>query len=369
MNLKERIELYKEIEKLRGNPLIVYVTSQRSGASGQMAGDVIDEFIDQIELLDNDLPAVDLLIESTGGDGLTAWRIITLLRAKAKKVNILIPHSAFSAATILALGADEVVMGRYGSLGPIDPQITVKNKDGSEKKFAYEDIVAFIDFTKKEFGLTEQKNFESAFRILCETVEPSALGFATRASSLAVSIGERLLQMHLTDPDKKSQAASIAKKLNKSFFSHGHALSKTEAKDIGLNIVDPSADIEKLMWNVHSSFEKQLQTRKPFDVIAEFLSEPAASPYLVSPTPLNLPPQIPQDLAMQLMQTEIVKQLAVATPDVRRDIKTAFLESARAASESRAKIKILLTRNVNMSFAANAVVLEQGWVSLDIHKK
>ena len=68
MNLKERIELYKEIEKLRGNPLIVYVTSQRSGASGQMAGDVIDEFIDQIELLDNDLPAVDLLIESTGGD-------------------------------------------------------------------------------------------------------------------------------------------------------------------------------------------------------------------------------------------------------------------------------------------------------------
>ena len=175
--------------------------------------------------------------------------------------------------------------------------------------------------------------------------------------------------MHLTDPDKKSQAASIAKKLNKSFFSHGHALSKTEAKDIGLNIVDPSADIEKLMWNVHSSFEKQLQTRKPFDVIAEFLSEPAASPYLVSPTPLNLPPQIPQDLAMQLMQTEIVKQLAVATPDVRRDIKTAFLESARAASESRAKIKILLTRNVNMSFAANAVVLEQGWVSLDIHKK
>ena len=90
---------------------------------GLMAPDSINELTDQIQAIDGEEhEAIDLLIESIGGDALTSWRLISLLRTSFKKVNVLVPHSAFSAATLLALGADEIVMGRYGCLGPIDPQ-------------------------------------------------------------------------------------------------------------------------------------------------------------------------------------------------------------------------------------------------------
>ena len=135
MGLTERAGLYRDIEEHRGRPLMVYVTSPRKGAEGGMAGDVIPEFIDQIQKLPADARELDLFIESNGGDALTAWRVMSLLRERVDKIYVLIPCSAFSAATLMALGGDEMILGKYGCLGPIDPQITAKKSDGSQQHF------------------------------------------------------------------------------------------------------------------------------------------------------------------------------------------------------------------------------------------
>ena len=100
----------------------------RNGASGNIAPDAIAPIIGQIEKIDPSSKEVDLLIESFCGDALTSWRIISILRARFNKIHVIVPSECFSAATILALGADSIVMGKYGCLGPIDPQITVANK-------------------------------------------------------------------------------------------------------------------------------------------------------------------------------------------------------------------------------------------------
>ena len=52
MNLSERIEIYREIEKLRDRQLVVYVTSTRPGVTAMMAGDSVHEFIDQIDAVE-----------------------------------------------------------------------------------------------------------------------------------------------------------------------------------------------------------------------------------------------------------------------------------------------------------------------------
>lgn len=366
MSFIQRIDIYQQIEALRQRPLIVYTTSLRPGATGNMAGDVVNEIIDQLERLPVDANAVDLLIESSGGDGLTSWRIASLLRSRVSTFSILIPHSAFSAATILALGADEIVMGKYASLGPIDPQITAQKKDGSTQQFGFEDIVAFLDFSKREAGLTEQKHIETVFKLLCETVDPSTIGFASRASALSVSIGEKLLQMHMSNAEDKAKATAIANQLNKSFFSHGHALSRTEAKGIGLNIVDPTENLERLMWSVHNSFEKEIKTRSPFNPIAEFLADPAAAPYLNSPPTLHIPPQVDQQVALQIMQNYVSQQLQAVTPNVIKELKYAFVESARHGSEFFQRMKILVNRTLDLKFVASAVILDSGWREVPI---
>src|SRR5690349_11990236 len=135
--------------------MIVYATSTRQGLNAQMAGDAIREFIDQIDAIPSSVEEVDLLISSLGGDPLTAWRIMSLLRGRFRRVGALVPFNAFSAATLLALGADEIVLHPHASLGPIDPQIrTIDN--GQQVQFAYEDVGAFLKFLTDDVGLTEQ---------------------------------------------------------------------------------------------------------------------------------------------------------------------------------------------------------------------
>jgi len=361
MGLNERIELYRQIEVHRDRPLIVYITSHRSGAQGNMAGDVIPEFIDQLQKLPEGTTKLDILVESSGGDALVPWRVISLIREKFERVSALIPYSAFSAATLLALGCNEIIMGKYGCLGPIDPQISVRKKDGSTHQFAYQDIISYLDFVEKEAGLTEQSYIESAFKVLCEQVEPSVLGASRRASSLSVMMAERLLQTHMTDAENKIQASSIAKKLNESYFSHGHALSRSEAKQIGLQITDADSDLENLIWSVHKDVEIDLIIKEPFNPVGIFLSNPDAQNYLKSPPPLNIPPQIPQQTAMQLIQDYIHQQLQAQIPDITVDLTYGLVESQRHASAFKTQYKILLNRTLDLKFIASMVQLKGGW--------
>ena len=83
MDLKSRIERYKTIEAARSRPLIVYATSTRTGVKAMMAGDAVREFIDQIDAI-HDSNRVDVLIHSTGGDALAAWKLMSMLLWKAQ---------------------------------------------------------------------------------------------------------------------------------------------------------------------------------------------------------------------------------------------------------------------------------------------
>src|ERR1700722_14331385 len=122
MGLAQRLPLYQKIEKARGNkPLIVYVTSLRPAMAGNLAADAIPEFLDQLEKLPTDTKAADVLVVSNGGDAAVAWRAITLLRERVDHIGVLVPQAAYSAATLLAMGADEILMHPNGNLGPVDP--------------------------------------------------------------------------------------------------------------------------------------------------------------------------------------------------------------------------------------------------------
>jgi ClpP class serine protease len=67
--------------------------------------------------------SVDVLLHSPGGLAEAAERIVHLLRARFTSVRFIIPHSAFSAATMLATSGDALVLDDTSALGPIDPQI------------------------------------------------------------------------------------------------------------------------------------------------------------------------------------------------------------------------------------------------------
>ncbi len=68
-----------------------------------------------------------VMLASPGGDGETAIRIVRALQARCSDLTILLPDMAKSAATILCLGADRIIFGPGGDLGPVDPQMRYPN--------------------------------------------------------------------------------------------------------------------------------------------------------------------------------------------------------------------------------------------------
>lgn len=330
----ERLALYRSIEEATGNPLIVYATSRRPNASGMIGADVIDEFIKQIEAIPQGTAVIDVLIESNGGDGVVTWRLISALRTKANRIRALVPHSAFSAATLFCLGADEIIMGKYGCLGPTDPQITVRGKDGQRKDFAFEDVLAFINFSSKKLKLAGIHAKEIYNRFF-DSIEPFSIGFASRSSDLSITMGAKLLQFRSQKKVSYKDSLKISEKLNKNFFNHGHPLNRYEAKEIGLNITDPGETLEGLMWEVHSDLEKEFLNNTPFDIISNYLQNNPA-----------LPPGTGQ----------------IPVGEYSFELKFALTESVRLQREYYVKYLTTLARNnQTLEYVPINVVTEQDW--------
>src|SRR5437879_12823088 len=104
-----------------------------------MAADAVREFIEQIDGVGNH-EVVDDLVHSTGGDPLTAWKPMSLLRERFKSVGVLVAFTAFSAATLFAWAAAEIVMHSNASVGQIDTQLKNRPAAVTVEPSAYADF-------------------------------------------------------------------------------------------------------------------------------------------------------------------------------------------------------------------------------------
>lgn len=368
MDLNSRVERYKTIEAARSRPLIVYATSTRPGVKAMMAGDAVREFIDQIDAI-HDSNRVDVLIHSTGGDALAAWKLMSVLRERFEHVSVLVPYMAFSAATIFAMGADEIVMHPHASLGPIDPQISIPLPEGNQRHFSYEDVGAFLRFLEKDVEISEQVHIAAIIDRLFSAVDPLNVGAAKRASELSSSVGERLLLLHMKSVEERSRAKQIADDLNKSFFAHGDAVSRTRAKELNLKIAPEDKELEGLIWSAYLGLEGYMELRKPFNPFDYLLSDPAIAAILKPCAPLVLPANAPPPLIDQIWKNvaqQAIQNLAGAGAEVEYSVVNAVVESPRAASEVRTKGRLSACRLTGGNIQVSGTDTEACWRKVEI---
>jgi ClpP class serine protease len=123
-----RQRLIRKIEKKRGSRVILMVHREETMS---LLGFPVFRYIDindseqvlrAIHMTDPDVP-IDLILHTPGGLVLAALQIARAIDRHKGKVTVLVPHYAMSGGTLIALGADEVVMTDYAVLGPVDPQL------------------------------------------------------------------------------------------------------------------------------------------------------------------------------------------------------------------------------------------------------
>jgi len=373
MGFNERVQFYKRIEKIRKRPLILYVTSLRNNASGQMGADVIPYFCKQIEKIPVACKQVDLLIVSNGGDPIVSWRIMSLLRERFDNVAVLLPYQAYSAATLLTLGADEIIMHPFSNLGPVDPQLTYfKSIPGQAEPqkvaFGAEDLRHYIDFVVKDVGISDQEQKERAFQLVCNEVGAIPIGVAKRSSNLGLSLGEKLLKLHIKDDQNKVKA--ISESLNKSFYHHGYSVGRKEALEIGLPVHPDHTpalnEIEELIWKIWIDIEYEMQCNisfNPFDVV---MRDPTLAAQIRPVPQVQLPANLPQAI-LQNVLNQILQQIqTVATQPVDYELFQAALESIRERSEYRTTGFINAIRLPDMKIKINVTPTFSNWNAIPI---
>src|SRR3989344_699545 len=154
----DKKSLIAQIEGLRGSQVITYLTSDRPGpTNARVAMDVIPVISRQLREI-RKTENIDLFLYSTGGDTMVPWRLVSMIREYCDKFSVLVPYMAHSAATMIALGADEIVMSDLSELSPIDPSTTnVRNptdpKTGQNKiPIAVEHVMTNFDLAKNKLG-------------------------------------------------------------------------------------------------------------------------------------------------------------------------------------------------------------------------
>jgi hypothetical protein len=317
MGFSERIGLIKEIETLRQSKIICFLTSLRPNVQAQISEDAVRVFFDHLLLIpQRPVEKIDIFLCSNGGAGSVPWRLIALLREFAKEIGVLIPYRAYSAATLIALGADEIVMHPFGEMGPIDP--TVSNEfnpvDTITKRplgISVEDVKAYINFIKSTVGIQHEDELVRTIEILVEKVHPLALGNVERFISQSRLIAKKILLTHMKDKPEHVIEEIIENLASKLFF-HGHPINRKEAKEeLSLNVAPhPSPELETLMWSLYKDFEAEMENRVIFDPLAAIIgtlpaptAPPATMPHSGWP-PSILAPGASATIALKLSIVE-----------------------------------------------------------------
>jgi hypothetical protein len=276
MGISERRTLIEKIETERKSLVVTYITSTRPGMEVEMAMDCIRKIYDHIR--DNrDRKSIDLYLMSNGGDGTVPWRLVTLIREFTDKFSVIIPYRAFSAATLTALGADEIVMHPMGTLGPTDPTVgnafNPKDEQGRPLGISVEDVTAYLALIKEDVGIHHEDELVLAFNHLADKVHPLALGNVKRSLSQSRMMATKLLEQR-SSIIKDQKVEEIVDNLTSKLYYHGHPINRKEAKNqIGLtNVKEPDSNLEKMIWDLYLDYESDMLLNEPLVPDPEFVS-------------------------------------------------------------------------------------------------
>ena len=248
-----RAGLIKKLEKISGRKLVSFFTSFKYPAS------ILDNDAQLLEnlLLNADLSnGLTLMLSSPGGSGLAAERIVNVCRTySGGDFEVLVPGQAKSAATIICFGANRIHMSMTSELGPIDPQITLK--EGGEYKFfsAYDILVSYKSLFDRA---TRTKGNLEPFIAQLERFDAREIAKYRRQVELSEDIAIKLLKLSMM---KKFASSKIRGKI-KVFLSpastkvHGRPIFIEEAKKVGLQVSE--IDIKSDLWENVQEYSTRL---------------------------------------------------------------------------------------------------------------
>jgi hypothetical protein len=217
--------LIGDIQERTGRPLVVYF-AQLDQPINHTDPDDLSEILSGI-----DGDAVDLFIQTPGGNVDATEKLIGILRQRLKSWRVIVPSWAKSAGTVIALSGEQILLGINSELGPIDPQFQGPN------------------------GMT----------IPCEilSTDPTQPYHVQQLAGLAVSrmrqLALSLLEKGMMQGKAVEEIQAVLGKISSTngYKSHGAVIDYDEAKALGLAVdfLSPDGDLWKQLWLLYCMYD------------------------------------------------------------------------------------------------------------------
>jgi hypothetical protein len=273
MPKNQRLDALRAVEKVRGHRVVSMVLGDRPNLETRIANDALSMMASILERIGK-VPELDLFLYSTGGMTIAGFALVNLLREYTDKLCVLVPYKAYSTATLICLGADELLMTPLASLSPVDPSVNsplnplVPNLPPGvfppqTLPVSVEDVVSYLDLAREEAGLKTGAEIQSAFLRLAEAVHPLALGSVHRARTQIRMLARKLLATRRA-PMEEAIVSRIVDALTKELYSHDYMIARKEAKAMGFPIGVTDEASEKAVMQLYRAYETDLLLVAPY---------------------------------------------------------------------------------------------------------
>ena len=264
---KQKID---QLKAKTGRPVLIYASDFLNpklppNLSQLLAINLTDK--DQIDDAIANIPGneIDLLIQSPGGSAEATEGIVNLLRYKFSNIRVLLPGTAKSAATLLAMAADELVMDALSELGPTDPQMIINGR--------YSPAGAILkQFEKAQEELKNDPANMPAWLPVLQQYGPSILVECQNHLNLSRSLVSSWLSQYMFagDIDASDHAAEVAEWLanDEHHLSHSRRVGIDDLIGKGIKVVDMRIDddLRKAVRSLHIALMVTFQGTGAFKI-------------------------------------------------------------------------------------------------------
>lgn len=254
-----RRKYMKALSEQTGRSVIIYATAWMEGRPGVGNDAISIQLGDQqgfMEACSNltESRELDLFLHSPGGSAEAADAIMAYLRTQFDHIRAIVPLAAMSAATMMALACDEIVMGDHSQLGPIDPQFTIFTPEGprSAPGQAIED-----QFERAKKECAESNENVAAWLPILRSYAPGLLAMCDHQQRLAEDFAAKALAKYMLkdedEADAKAQEIAAWFADFKEFRSHGRRVGRELAAEQGLIVraLEEDGEFQDAVLSVH----------------------------------------------------------------------------------------------------------------------
>lgn len=291
---KVRRRYVTALAELTGRPVIIYYTDW-FGKGGPATSITLEDMQGMMEVCkDVDGPAVDILLHSPGGSPEATASIVRYLRTKFSDMRVFVPLAAMSAATMWALAADEIVMGKHSQLGPIDPQMVSPAWTAPARA-----ILRQFEQAKNE---CKDPSLLAAWLPILQQYGPALIQQCEAAEALAVRLVREWLEAYMfrNDAEAAKKAERVAAYFADSEEHRSHALgiSRDQARSKGLRVtnLERSLPLQDAVLSVHHATMHTLQgpgVKIVENHLGRTFAKVAQQMVVQMPMPAQLPGQLP----------------------------------------------------------------------------